>query len=153
MKRTEEAILEQWFARAVETCSGESVQFLTTEKDQFRNPVGSALRENLSILLREVLGEMDSSSAKPALEAILRVRAVQDLTATQATGFVFLLRPTMRGLMPEFDAVLLDHKIDQLALMAFEEYVRCREHLAEIRLNESRRAMAVTAAMSRVRRK
>jgi hypothetical protein len=151
MKRKEEAILEKWFARTVETCSGETVQFLATEKDQFRNPVGFALRGNLLILLREVLGKMDSTCTKPALEAIVRVRAVQDLTATQATGFIFLLRPIMRGLMPEFDVVLLECKIDQLALLAFEEYVHCREQLAEIRLNESRRALAVPAAMSRVR--
>ncbi|RPJ37608.1 MAG: hypothetical protein EHM35_06245, partial [Planctomycetaceae bacterium] len=143
--------IEKWFARALDVCSGEAVQFLATEKDQFRNPVGYALRENLAVLLREVVGEFDLSAAKPALEAILRVRAVQDLTATQATGFIFLLRPIMRELMPEFDGVLLDRRIDQLALIAFEEYVRCREQLAEIRLNESRRAMAVPAAMSRVR--
>jgi hypothetical protein len=147
----EAAILGQWFARAVESFSGETVRFLATEKDQFRNPVGYSLKENLAVLLRELLGEMDPSRTRPALEAVVRVRAVQDLTATQAAGFVFLLRPIVGELLPKLDTALINTKIDQLALMAFEEYVRCREQLAEIRENEKRRAMAIPAALSRVR--
>jgi len=149
--RAEEAILGQWFARAVESFSGETVRFLATERDQFRNPVGYTLRENLAVLLGELLGGMDPCRTKPALEAIVRVRAVQDLTATQAAGFIFLLRPIVGELLPELDAALINRRIDQMALLAFEEYVRCREQLAEIRENEKRRAMAIPAALSRAR--
>ena len=149
--RREEAILEKWFARTVEAYPGETVRFLVTETDQFRNPVGRSLRENLAVLLRELLGEMDPSCTRPALEAVVRVRAVQDLTASQAVGFIFLVRPILRELKPELDAALLNRKIDQLALMSFEEYVRCREQLSDIRVNESRRALAVPAALARAR--
>ena len=147
----EKAILDKWFARAVEAYPGETVRFLVTEKDQFRNPVGHILRENLAVLLRELLGEMDPSCTRPALEAVVRVRAVQDLTATQAVGFIFMVRPIVHELKPELDAALLNRKIDQLALMSFEEYVRCREQLFEIRVNESRRALAVPASLARAR--
>ncbi|MBT0651441.1 RsbRD N-terminal domain-containing protein [Geomobilimonas luticola] len=148
--RTEDAILERWFARAVEAYPGETVRFLTAERDQFRNPVGHVLRENLAVLLRELLGGMEPSRTKPALEAIIRVRAVQELTATQAVEFVFALRSVVGELAPEHDALSLGRKVDQLALMAFDEYVRCREKMYEIRLNESRRALSVPAAMARM---
>lgn len=147
---TEDAILERWFARTVEAYPGETVRFLTTERDQFRNPVGHILRENLAVLLRELLGGMELSRTKPALEAIIRVRAVQDFTATQAVGFVFMLRSVVGEFAPEHDVLSIGQKVDQLALMAFDEYVRCREKLYEIRLNESRRALSVPAAMARV---
>jgi hypothetical protein len=148
---TEETILDQWFARAVESYPRETAQFLAEEQDQFRNPVGHALRENLAILLRELLGEMEQALMAPALEAIVRLRAVQALSATEAIGFVFLLRPIVDELLPKTAAALLNRRIDRLTLMACEEYVRCREQIAEIRLNESRRAMAVPAAMARAR--
>lgn len=147
----EEVILEKWFARTVEAYPGETVRFLAAEKDRFRNPVGSILRENLAVLLREVLGGMEPSRMEPALEAIIRVRAVQELTAIQAVGFVFTLRSLLAEAMPGRDGFLVGERVDHLALMAFDEYVRCRERLSEIRLNESRRALSVPAAMMRGR--
>ncbi len=147
----ETATLDRWFARVVETYPGETSRFLSGETDRFRNPAGHLLRENLAVLLRELLGEMDPACTKPALEAVVRLRAVQDLTATQAVGFIFALRPIVGEVMPELDKELVSRRIDQLALMAFEQYVSCRERIAAIRLDESRRAMAVPAALSRAR--
>lgn len=143
-----EAILEQWVARMAQASGGETAQFLTREKDPFRNPVGHLLRENLAVLLQELLGEMDPSRTGPALDALLRVHAVQDLTASQAVGFIFWLRPLLATGRPDLDPQQLNQLIDQLALQAFEGYVRCREQLAEIRLGESRRSMAILADRS-----
>jgi hypothetical protein len=36
-----------------------------------------------------------------------------------------------------------DRRIDELALMAFDQYVKCREDLALIRINEARRAISI----------
>lgn len=149
--RTEEVILEQWFTLAIEPYPGETVRFLASEKDRFRNPVGFALRENLAILVQELHGKMDLSVITSALQAIVRLRAVQNISASQAVEFIFQLRPLVRELMPEYDAELLGSRIDQLALIVFEEYVRCREQLSEIRVSESRRAMAIPEALSRAR--
>jgi len=145
------AILERWFAQAVEAYGEPSVQFLGGEKDRFRNPVGHSLRENLAILVRELLGSMDAAKIQAALAEVIRLRAVQDLPVSQAAGFLFLLRPIVREAMPEADWLPLDGRIDQLALLAFEEYLRCRERLAEIRLNEGRRATGGAAWRSGAR--
>jgi hypothetical protein len=142
----EEAMLDRWFARAVECHSEETLRFLGAEKDPFRNPVGHTLRENLAVLLEQVLGGMEAEPAQAALENIVRIRAVQDLTASQALQFVFELRPILRQFPAEANQEVLDARIDQLALWAFEEYVRCRERLADLRISESRRGMGVAAA-------
>lgn len=147
----EEAILDMWFLRAVEAYPDTTARFLAAEKDRFRNPVGCVLKENLALLLREFLGEMDPTRTREAVSAIVRVRAVQDLTPSLAMGFIFGLKPIVNELMPGSDHGTVSSRIDQLALIAFEEYVRCREKLAELRLNEERRAISVPAAMAQAR--
>ncbi len=136
-------MLDRWLALALEFHSAETARFLGVEKDPFRNPVGHTLRENLAVLLEQLLGGMEPEPARAALENILRIRAVQDLTASQAVQFVFQLRPILRQSHPEANHEVLDARIDQLAVWAFEEYVRCRERLADIRIRESCRGMGV----------
>jgi hypothetical protein len=84
---------------------------------------------------------METERIAPALDALIRIRAVQDLTASQAVGFVFLLKPILRELAPVDDS--LNDRIDRLALMAFDKYMQCREQLADIRVNEGQRRMHV----------
>ena len=138
--RAREPILEQWIARTIQSYPPATAPFLAREDDPFRNPVGHTLRESLTTLFEQLHGNMETVHIAPALDAILRIRAVQDLTASQAVGFVFLLKPIVRELAPEAEQVTLNDRIDRLALLAFDKYMQCREQLAEIRLSESRRS-------------
>jgi hypothetical protein len=78
------------------------------------------------------------------------VRAVQDLSASQALEFVFLLK---RVIVEEFgedledpsvaaDLASLHSGIDRLALRAFDHFVRCREQIYDLRAREFRRRTA-----------
>jgi hypothetical protein len=136
-----EAIVEQWFARTVESYASPTARFLSSDQDPFRNPVGHTLRQSLTILLEELLGDMGSERIAPALDAIIRLRAVQDFPPSQAVGFLFLLKPLLRASPLEHDWAVLDARIDQLALLAFDNHMRCREQLAEIRFNASQRTI------------
>lgn len=147
----EKKILEQWFTRAVDVYPAEAAGFLAAESDPFRNPVGHTLKENLAALLRELLGGMDAARLQSALENLIRIRAVQDLTASQAVGFIFLLRPILRQHAAELDITVLDNKIDQIALMAFDEYMRRREQVAELRVTEGLRAVRMPSHVARER--
>jgi len=93
----------------------------------------------------------DVVRVQSALAEIVRIRAVQDLTATQAVGFIFLLRPILDSALPSGNAALLNRRIDQFALLAFDEYVRCRERLAEIRAGERLRTVRHASAVTRGR--
>lgn len=148
---TVEKILERWLSAVVSVYPGQTAAFVTTESDRFRNPVGHVLRDSLLCIVEELLGEMDHARLQSALEAAVRVRAVQALTAAQAVGFVFPLRAILADLLPAAAAEAAVARIDQLALLAFEEYTRCRERLYEVRLNEAVRGAAVPAAMARAR--
>jgi hypothetical protein len=139
MRSAANPILEQWIARTMQSYPAAALPFLTGQDDPFRNPVGHTLRQSLTTLFEELQGSMDTGSIASALDAIIRIRAVQDLTASQAVGFLFLLKPLTRELAPEQDHEKLADRIDRLALMAFDKYMQCREQVAEIRLNERRR--------------
>jgi hypothetical protein len=140
---TIEPILERWIARTIQSYPPATVPFLSGENDRFRNPVGYAVRESLTVLFEQLRENMDPDHIAPALDAIIRIRAVQDFTASQAVGFVFLLKPILREFAPEPDQASLSDRIDRLALMAFDKYMQCREQLADIRANEGRRSIHV----------
>ena len=98
---THRPVLEQWIAQTIQSYPSAAVAFLSGESDPFRNPVGHTVRQCLTVLFDRLHGEIDPGCIAPALDALIRLRAVQDLTASQAVGFVFLLRPILRELWPK----------------------------------------------------
>jgi hypothetical protein len=143
-----ETILEQWFAQAIESYPRLTAQFLAAERDAFRNPVGHTLRDGMAVLLQEILGEMRASMVSPALDSIVRIRAVQDFKPSEAVGFIFLLRGILLGSSPPRPA-MLEARVDQLALMAFDHYMNCREDIARVRTNEAKRRHRTRPALNR----
>jgi hypothetical protein len=131
-----ESVATEWLKRVLASYPEQTARILLQEKDRFRNPVGYALKEGLPVLVEELFGGMNQERVVPALEQIVRIRAVQDFSAAQAVGFVFLLKPIVAqtpGLAN------IDSRIDELALLAFDLFMKCREQLYEARVNETKR--------------
>jgi hypothetical protein len=139
------AVVKKWFERLLQTYPESTTRFLSQEKDSFRNPVGHTLHEGLSALFDGLIQPTDMASLTPVLDSIVRIRAVQDFTAGQALAFPFLLKQIIRA---EFTAdalrysdelVAMEARIDELALLAFELFVKCREQVYGIKANEIKR--------------
>jgi hypothetical protein len=139
-----EAILGAWRDLIIKTYPPETSEFLGNQGDPFRNPLGHAISESIGRIYDEIRSSMDSDQLLRALDGIIRIRSVQDFTASEAVSFIFDLKPVIRQVV---DAELpgsgrlgeltdLDSKIDRVALLAFEKYMTCREKLHEIRNNE-----------------
>lgn len=121
------------------------------EKDRFANPIGHLLGEGLPELVDTVAaGREPGERALSALEGIVRVRSIQDLSPSRAVGFVYLLR---RAIRDELAAELaggayaeelaeIDARIERLALVAFDTYVELRERMYRLRQEELRRSVA-----------
>lgn len=137
------AILKQWIARTLQSYADQTSRFLLDEKDPFRNPVGHALKEGLPVLFEELAGGMDAARITPALDSIVRIRAVQDFTASQAVAFVFLLKKIVHEELAGENLAALEERIDELALLAFDLFMKCREKIYEIKANEARRRVFV----------
>jgi len=154
------ALIDRWFERILATYPPETARFLRKEPDRFANPVGGALRGALPALVDGVLQGEDAAGSEPvraALDRIVRIRAVQELTPSQALGFVFSLKQAILDVLGREaetvarDLLAFERRIDELALVAFEIYVGCREQICEIRINEmKKRTFKLEERMNRV---
>jgi hypothetical protein len=119
------------------------------EKDPFRNPVGHTLATRLPALLAAVArdGELPEGAAA-ALEEIVRIRSVQDLSPSRAVGFVWLLRDVLRAELGPAAAAhaeeleRVERRIERLGLAAFDTYVALREQVFRLRQEELKRSVA-----------
>jgi hypothetical protein len=144
--RTRQAeIAAVWGDLTLGTYPPASTVLFAKEKDPFRNPVGATVRRSAAVLLAGLLGEASGEDVQIALDAVVRLRAVQDFTPGQAVGFVFLLRealvrtlgPALAAAGPEQEREL-GARIDALALAAFDVFTACRQRLFELRANEAK---------------
>lgn len=138
---TKETILEDWLAEAARTYSEQAAQTLLDVRDPFHNAVGCALREGLAALLDAVLADEWPDAAGAALDRLVRIRAVQDFTASQAVSFLLLVKPVLRIRLGESRSRMeaLEDRVDRLMLMAFDLFTVCREQSRQIQLDEARR--------------
>jgi len=135
----ESQILEKWIGTLAAFQPENAAAVCQPKPDPFRNPGAHAIRQSLTQLWEELRGNMNSEAIDSALDTILRIRAVQDLSQNQAVSFVIQLRSILREAPATFDLALLERRIDRLALAAFDKYMQCREHLLAVRLRETER--------------
>ena len=133
----DEAIAERWSERTLASYPAEMLSFLSGDQDPFRNPVGHTLRKNLAALVHELLGKMDKNRIADSLDALVRMRAVQNFSPADAVRFIFELRAVIRDVSGAVEESL-QNRIDELALMAFDQYSACREQIFELRKKELR---------------
>jgi hypothetical protein len=131
------AILESWRTMIFQTYPADGARFLNNEKDRFANPVGSVVRQSTEVLLEGLLteGGEDGPAMAVALDAIIKIRAVQDFAPSQAVSFIFLLKEILREHVP-MDLNMLNVRIDRLALVAFDSYMKNREQIHQIKIKE-----------------
>lgn len=143
------AILQRWFDTILDTYPADTARFLKNKKDRFANPVGATFLEGMDHVLEELFQEtVDRDRVIPHLDSIVRIRAVQQFTPSQALGFIFLLKKIIREILdeegkqqaPVEPLTDLDSDIDSLAMLAFNIYMECREKIYEIRANEVKRS-------------
>jgi len=150
------AVLQKWFDAIISTYPRETAKFLGSRKDRFANPVGQAILEGTEGILDELLkylrGEekIDPGNVSAFLDNIIRIRAVQDFTPSGAVWFIFQLKQVIRQELaseleenPRMHAELarLDYGIDELALLSFDIFMKCREQIYQIKADEEKRSV------------
>lgn len=142
--RNKHKIVDDWFNLLVKTYPDDSAQFLKREGDPFANPLGSSARTSLEAVFDGLLGGMDPQTLTDFLDPIIRIRAVQNFSPSQAVGFIFLLKKALRKNFSKdisnqdlFDEMTeFESRIDELALLAFDIYMECREKLYQLKEKE-----------------
>lgn len=142
-----QAIVARWRDAIFRTYPEDTAKFLGRGKDRFTNPVGYNISQESETLLTALLSDADLADCAQSIDNIVRIRAVQDLTAAQATSFVYLLKDVIDDVLgtelhnAEISRALLTfhRKLDQLALLTFDTYMHCRDQVHQIRASQKQK--------------
>jgi len=146
LKQNKEKIIDQWFNRIVNTYPKDTSRFLQREQDPFSNPVGNVTRDNMGALFDQLLNDKtDPQFLKDHVDPILRIRAIQNFSASDAVMFILDLKPIVRHVISNAkfslelnDYVTFEMSVDQLVLYAFDIFMTCKEKIYDLKANEVR---------------
>lgn len=135
-------ILSIWIDRTLNSYT--SSGFFKKSKDHFANPVGANIKDGLTRVLDLLLQEAAIEEFSKPLDQVIRIRAVQEFSPSQAVvpflELKWIIRQVLsekkKHILPELDLDTLDCEIDRVALAAFDIYTQCREQLYQVRIKE-----------------
>jgi hypothetical protein len=145
------AIFERWLDMIFATYPPETTGFLKREKDRFNNPVAFRIHQGAKGLLDALISGATAEEVSKWLDEIIRIKAMQDFSPSQAMAFVFFLKRIVREELAKeirADAHLaaevleLESQIDGMALLGFDVFLKRREKLYEIRVDEVKRGVS-----------
>lgn len=150
LRKQQSSILGAWVNLIIDTYPEETQRFLHKQKNSFANPVGTTISTELEHVFAELLQGGRLESLQASLDRIIRVRAVQDFSPSQAVAFVLDLKKVIRGKLGEEireynlaeELTAIEAEIDQTALLAFDIYVKCREKIYEIKAGQAGRQVS-----------
>ncbi len=144
------AIVEKWLDRIMETYPEDAQKFFRQQKDRFANPVGQTISLEINAVFDALLTDTDDSQIALLLDNIIRIRAVQDFSASEAVSFIFNLKAVARQVLAEdlkqqeiADQFLdFESHIDRLTLLAFDSYVQCKRQMFISQANQIKASSA-----------
>ncbi len=143
-----EAITAEWVEVIYGTYPFDTVGFLRSQADAFSNPVGAKTKKAAETIISALLAqELDSEVVSPAVDELIRVRAIQKFTPEQAMAVLLYLKNIIRKhctpklkTTADFMALLeLESRIDSVTLVGFRIYSECRDKVQQMRVDEFKR--------------
>ncbi len=147
LKSKKKDILKKWFEATINTYPAETAKILNKSKNKFDNPVGVATHESLESVI-DILCQnlelpdnenLNEELIEQALDSVIRIRAVQSFSASKAVSFVFDLKDIVKKFAGEEIGTIFDRKIDQIALAAFNRFLKCRESIFLLKATEAKK--------------
>lgn len=146
LEKRKSAIVAKWFDEVVASYAPDTGTLLKKQQDPFANPVGTNFRDGLTGLFDQILNGIDRKSAEPFLDPLIRIRAVQAFSPSQATSFIFSLKTILRRhygkeiYAEQLQEALfeIESRIDALGLLAFDVFMECREKIYQLKANTER---------------
>ena len=120
------AVLDRWSAEAAAMLPGGC-----------DSPVAEALAVELGRLVDAIAGGL---AVDEALVRLTRILAVQEMPPSKALSLFFGLLPLCEGLSADARDCLRN-RVDELVLQAFDCYMKHRETICQLKVDEGRRRM------------
>ena len=74
-----------------------------------------------------------------ALDPVIRIRAVQAFSASEAVSFVFALKEIGENIIDDSLIREFDKLVDKIALASFNKLMKCKEEIFLLKATESKR--------------
>lgn len=139
IKKNRDQLLESWFDATINTYPEESARILGKKSDRFDNPIGAVTRETLEDVLNLITEDFSREGLEQALDPVIRIRAVQTFDPANAVSFVFALKEIGESVIEKADIINFYRLVDEMALAAFNRYMKCREDIFLLKATESKR--------------
>jgi hypothetical protein len=142
LKNNTEKIVNRWVEYTLSTYK--SSAFFLKENDQFANPVGGNTRQALQKLFALLVNNADPKEFTQPLEQIIKIRSVQEFTASQAVAPIHAVKHVTREILAADketrglvnDLYDFEFAVDLAVLAAFDIFMQCRERLYQVRIKE-----------------
>ncbi len=137
-----------WLDSVLDSYPPETARLLRSQKDQFANPVGYTLRTVIEDVVEGLSTGAEAGELASAIYPLIRIKAVQDFSPSEAVSSVLKLGHAVRELLaaktPSSGGggnVLgeLDPVIEEMLCLCFDLYVDCRQKLSDIKEEELKR--------------
>ena len=146
-----ESIVSKWFNNLCQKYPDKTVDHLKNNKSQFANPVGHSLQQGLNGIFDQVLEDVEAEEFRLNLDKIIRIKAVQDFSPSQAVAFIFILKKLIKEELHSKlgkevtykDLTVIEQRIDNIALVAFDIYTKCREAIYQLRIDEVKKRCSI----------
>ncbi len=143
-----EGLVKKWYETVVETYPDDVKTFMRNTSAQFTNPMGYNFAHGIEGLFDGLVKGLLPDAVADFLDGIVRLRAIQDFAPSEAVAFIFRLKGIVRDELrndPRGGALAaelaeFDSAVDDLALYAFDLYMKCREKLYDIKAREAQKA-------------
>ncbi len=144
LKEKKAGILERWFDAVLVTYPIDTQSFLKKKKNRFANPVAHEISRGMEEIFEQFLSGEKPDEFSPFLDRIIRIRAVQDVNPSTALAFIFDLKTLIREELVDHmeeghlrrPLERLERTIEELGLLSLDIYVKCRDKIYELRVNE-----------------
>ncbi|MDH5297765.1 MAG: RsbRD N-terminal domain-containing protein [Desulfobulbaceae bacterium] len=140
-------ILDKWHNRVIATYPEGGGAALKKEKDRFANPLGHNIIKALTAVYKHFCDATDLDTAMSAVEELVRIRAVQEFSASDAVSFIYLFKEVIKdenggkkeATLSLDEWLAFEKRIDAIAFRVFDMYMDSRERIFKVRLQEFKR--------------
>jgi hypothetical protein len=141
-------IIEIWLESFYASYPDSSIDFLKSENDSFSNPVGATIRQSFVNIYKCAVEGQLVESIRDSMDNLIRIRAVQGYSPSEAVSFLFMLRKTVYEYLVRKDMCAvsivemseLDAWIDSAIALGFDIYMECRESIFNLKVNEIKKS-------------
>jgi len=139
LKKNKKAFVKEWFRATIDTYPAQSAKILGKDSNRFDNPVGAATHETIEDVFDLIIEDFNQEMLEKALDPVIRIRAVQAFSASEAVSFVFALKKIGENILDDSLIREFDKLVDKIALASFNKLMKCKEEIFLLKAVESKR--------------